>query len=211
MGACSSVDVVNPHFVDLSHFELMKVVGKGGFGKVRTHMHHWNTHCAVPDAAVAVDSLSSVELVTLKFRSLLYLLCLFQRLRIVVQVNAVSKKDTGELMALKRMEKFAVLQSAAHLKSVVTHTLRAFRSQPATRSWHVRSWACAPSTTIRVHSFLFLRLLLLLDSPCGTEMLQRCLLPSLMLSVMYLVACCSVLVVACFSLRAAWYGWSVVS
>jgi hypothetical protein len=35
MGACSSVDVVNPHFVDLSHFELMKVVGKGGFGKVR--------------------------------------------------------------------------------------------------------------------------------------------------------------------------------
>lgn len=33
-------------------------------------------------------------------------------------VNAVTKKDTQELMALKRMEKFAVLQSNAHLNLV---------------------------------------------------------------------------------------------
>jgi len=33
-------------------------------------------------------------------------------------VNAVTKKDTQELMALKRMEKFAVLQSNAHLNMV---------------------------------------------------------------------------------------------
>jgi serine/threonine protein kinase len=56
----------NPNEVDLSHFELLKVVGKGGFGKV----------------------------------------------------NAITKLDTQELMALKRMEKYAVLQSASHLKMV---------------------------------------------------------------------------------------------
>jgi serine/threonine protein kinase len=33
-------------------------------------------------------------------------------------VNAITKKDTQELMALKRMEKFAVLQSSAHLNMV---------------------------------------------------------------------------------------------
>lgn len=33
-------------------------------------------------------------------------------------MNAVTKKDTQELMALKRMEKFAVLQSNAHLNMV---------------------------------------------------------------------------------------------
>jgi serine/threonine protein kinase len=33
-------------------------------------------------------------------------------------VNAVTKLDSGELMALKRMEKFAVLQSGSHLKMV---------------------------------------------------------------------------------------------
>jgi len=56
----------NPNEVDLTHFELLKVVGKGGFGKV----------------------------------------------------NAITKLDTGELMALKRMEKYAVLQSSSHLKMV---------------------------------------------------------------------------------------------
>jgi len=34
------------------------------------------------------------------------------------QVNAITKLDTGELMALKRMEKYAVLQSSSHLKMV---------------------------------------------------------------------------------------------
>lgn len=56
----------NPNEIDLSHFELLKVVGKGGFGKV----------------------------------------------------NAITKLDTGELLALKRMEKYAVLQSSSHLKMV---------------------------------------------------------------------------------------------
>jgi hypothetical protein len=110
-------------------------------------MLHWNTHCTVLDAAVAVGSLSYVESATLKPRSLLlYFLVSLSTLRTIAQVNAVSKKDTGELMALKRMEKFAVLQSAAHLKSVVTY-IGAFRFQPATRPlpWpcfclHVRSF-----------------------------------------------------------------------
>lgn len=66
MGVCGSTEAVNPDFIDLTHFEIMKVVGKGGFGKV----------------------------------------------------NAITKKDTQELMALKRMEKFAVLQSNAHLNMV---------------------------------------------------------------------------------------------
>jgi serine/threonine protein kinase len=34
------------------------------------------------------------------------------------KVNAITKLDTGELMALKRMEKYAVLQSSSHLKMV---------------------------------------------------------------------------------------------
>jgi len=36
MGCCSSDSnpPINPEEVDLSHFELLKVVGKGGFGKV---------------------------------------------------------------------------------------------------------------------------------------------------------------------------------
>lgn len=33
MGLCGSTEAINPDFVDLSHFELLKVVGKGGFGK----------------------------------------------------------------------------------------------------------------------------------------------------------------------------------
>jgi serine/threonine protein kinase len=67
MGCTSSSERnVNPLEVDLSHFELLKVVGKGGFGKV----------------------------------------------------NAVMKLDSNELMALKRMEKYAVLQSNHHLRMV---------------------------------------------------------------------------------------------
>jgi serine/threonine protein kinase len=69
MGVCtSSLPPVNPNAVDLSHFELLKVVGKGGFGKV----------------------------------------------------NAITKISTNELLALKRMEKFAVIQSSAHLRMVWT-------------------------------------------------------------------------------------------
>lgn len=34
------------------------------------------------------------------------------------KVNAITKLDTQELMALKRMEKYAVLQSSSHLKMV---------------------------------------------------------------------------------------------
>lgn len=39
-------------------------------------------------------------------------------LAVCPQVNAITKLDTGELMALKRMEKYAVLQSSSHLKMV---------------------------------------------------------------------------------------------
>ena len=41
MGACSSMHEPppNPDFIDLSHFELLKVVGKGGFGKVNAITH----------------------------------------------------------------------------------------------------------------------------------------------------------------------------
>src|SRR5689334_14549648 len=58
--SCSSdvKRVVNTQEIDLSHFELLKVVGKGGFGKV----------------------------------------------------NAVQKVDTGELLAMKRMEKVRLAQ-----------------------------------------------------------------------------------------------------
>lgn len=67
MGLCGSkLPPPNPNEIDLSHFELLKVVGKGGFGKV----------------------------------------------------NAITKLDTQELLALKRMEKYAVLQSSSHLKMV---------------------------------------------------------------------------------------------
>jgi len=47
------------------------------------------------------------------------------------KVNAITKKDTGELMALKRMEKFAVLQSHAHLKMVwVERKIMSLQSSP---------------------------------------------------------------------------------
>lgn len=47
------------------------------------------------------------------------------------KVNAITKKDTGELMALKRMEKFAVLQSAAHLRMVwVERKIMSLQSSP---------------------------------------------------------------------------------
>lgn len=67
MGCTASTEtVVNPDEIDLSHFELLKVVGKGGFGKV----------------------------------------------------NAVQYIHTNELMALKRMCKYDVLQSNNHLRMV---------------------------------------------------------------------------------------------
>jgi len=69
MGLCGSSEGVNPDFIDLSHFEIMRVVGKGGFGKV----------------------------------------------------NAITKKDTGELFALKRLGKQAILSSGdGYLESVWT-------------------------------------------------------------------------------------------
>jgi len=88
MGLCSSLDSANPLQVDLSHFELMKVVGKGGFGKV----------------------------------------------------NAVAKKGTQELMALKRMEKYAVLQSQAHLNMVWVER-------------HIMSLTSSPFLCHLVHAF----------------------------------------------------------
>lgn len=57
---------VNPHAVDESHFTLLKVVGKGGFGKV----------------------------------------------------NAVQKKDSGELMALKRMKKSMLVEKEIYVQTV---------------------------------------------------------------------------------------------
>ena len=56
----------NPDRVDLSHFELLKVVGKGGFGKV----------------------------------------------------NAIQRRNTNELMALKRMAKCEVIKKESHIKMV---------------------------------------------------------------------------------------------
>lgn len=58
----------NPNEVDITHFELLKVVGKGGFGKV----------------------------------------------------NAVIKRDTGELLALKRMDKYSIIQKRSHVDMVWT-------------------------------------------------------------------------------------------
>jgi len=47
------------------------------------------------------------------------------------QVNAITKLDTGELMALKRMEKYAVLQSSSHLKMVwVERKIMSLTSSP---------------------------------------------------------------------------------
>src|SRR5438270_774612 len=67
MGCGDSHDATpNPLEVDLTHFELLRVVGKGGFGKV----------------------------------------------------NAVTRRGTDELYALKRIEKSVVLQSQAHLTNV---------------------------------------------------------------------------------------------
>ena len=45
MGTCASVQdpPPNPDYVDLTHFELLKVVGKGGFGKVNA-ISHLHTH-----------------------------------------------------------------------------------------------------------------------------------------------------------------------
>jgi serine/threonine protein kinase len=57
---------VNPHAVDESHFTLLKVVGKGGFGKV----------------------------------------------------NAVQKKDSGELLALKRMKKSMLVAKEIYVQTV---------------------------------------------------------------------------------------------
>lgn len=79
MGLCGSTPGPNPDEIDLTHFEVMKVVGKGGFGKV----------------------------------------------------NAVTKKDTKELMAIKRIEKFAVLQSQSHLNMVwVERKIMALQNSP---------------------------------------------------------------------------------
>ncbi|MES1910746.1 MAG: hypothetical protein MHM6MM_003281, partial [Cercozoa sp. M6MM] len=41
MGCCGSTTVqpINPHHVDLSHFDMLKVVGRGGFGKVNAVRH----------------------------------------------------------------------------------------------------------------------------------------------------------------------------
>jgi serine/threonine protein kinase len=67
MGVCESKsNPPNPDAIDLSHFELMKVVGKGGFGKV----------------------------------------------------NAITRLSSNGLYALKRIEKFGVLQSQSHLNMV---------------------------------------------------------------------------------------------
>lgn len=144
MGLCGSTEAINPDFVDLSHFELLKVVGKGGFGKGERQLDgagaidnqrargsdcpnsaDWTgasprrlrlaarstmqVHDSVPTrlSTACTDSHSDATLCSACLPWSPFLL-----------VNAVTKKDTQELMALKRMEKFAVLQSNAHLNMV---------------------------------------------------------------------------------------------
>lgn len=62
----SSEPPVNPDQIDLSHFTLLKVVGKGGFGKV----------------------------------------------------NAVQKRDTQELLAMKRLSKFRIIQKEGFINTM---------------------------------------------------------------------------------------------
>lgn len=89
-GCCAGVHAkapVNLNEVDLSHFNLLKVVGRGGFGKVN-----------------AVEKVRIAGLRSCASGCLL-------------QVNAKGERE-GQLMALKRMDKYSVVQKQSHIDMV---------------------------------------------------------------------------------------------
>ena len=110
---------------------VLQVVGKGGFGKVRHSASlSLSTSPLLPLVGLLASSAGDCLLISAVplHIYLHYFLFSFFPLR---QVNAITKLDTGELMALKRMEKYAVLQSSSHLKMVwVERKIMSLTSSP---------------------------------------------------------------------------------
>jgi serine/threonine protein kinase len=99
MGIClAKPPPPNPYEIDLSHFDVLKVVGKGGFGKV-------NAISPVVDSPIYKELLESNAASSSSKHS-------------SDSNESINCGAQAPLLALKRMEKNVVLQSSSHLKIV---------------------------------------------------------------------------------------------